>query len=473
VRSELELVRRAADSGTSGTAPAAASIAVLPFTNMSADKDNEYFADGLSEELLNVLAKNAALKVAGRTSSFAFKGKSEDLRAIGQKLGVATLLEGSVRRAGNRVRITTQLVKAADGFHVWSETYDRVLDDIFAVQDEIARAVAGALHVALVGGAAQPTRGVAQTFELVLQANGLLAQQSESSLSQAVTLYQQAIEAAPDDARAWAGLARAYSSQASQGFADVLDGYRAARKAVDRALELDPVLAHAHESLGFMLSAFEYRWNDAARACRRAYELAPNDSRVLATTAIMETVCGDPREGLRLAARAVELNPLAAGAHIVHARVLMWNRRYDVSIAAGRRALELSPDMVAAHASLAILLAMLGRHDEALAEAEQERSRGYRYHALAITRHLAGDAAASDRALAELLGEGEAWAFQFAAVYATRGEIDAAFEWLERAYFLHDSGIGLTAVTPHFENLHRDPRWPKLLERFGLPRRDA
>ncbi|HEU5311514.1 MAG TPA: protein kinase, partial [Candidatus Eisenbacteria bacterium] len=194
------------------------SIAVLPFANMSADPENEYFSDGLSEELLNVLAKIPDLKVTGRTSSFAFKGKQEDLRDIGQKLGVRTLLEGSVRKAGNRVRVTAQLIKASDGFHLWSETYDRVLDDIFAVQDDIARSVSTALHVTLLG---KPTAGAkpdAEAYELVLRANYFVEKNEKASVERAVELYRQAIDRNPNDAAAWAGLAKAYLYQNFFGF---------------------------------------------------------------------------------------------------------------------------------------------------------------------------------------------------------------------------------------------------------------
>jgi serine/threonine protein kinase/tetratricopeptide (TPR) repeat protein len=474
VRNELEIVRREIESVARPPARAAApsaetpSIAVLPFANMSADPDNEYFSDGLSEELLNVLAKNPGLKVAGRTSSFAFKGKHEDLREIGHKLGVATLLEGSVRRAGSRVRITAQLVKVADGFHLWSETYDRVLDDLFAVQDDIARSVAAAMNVALLGQAAAPIKGNAETYDLVLQANHLTNQQTGVSLEKAVSLYREALARAPEDARAWAGLARAYTSQASQGFADNLEGYRSAREAVEKALALDDRLPEAHENLGFILAAFEFRFAEADAALRRARELAPGDGRILATSAILEAISDRLEEALRLSERATELDPLSPMTHLFRGRILTWARRDEEALVAYRKALELAPGMTTAHAAICNLLVWGGRAREGAAEAEKEPAAGYRNWALAIAHHALGDTTASNQALAALIAEGEEWGFQIAAVHAFRGEIEKGFDWLERSYFLRDSGIPLVKLTRHLESLRGDPRWPRLLARLGL-----
>jgi serine/threonine-protein kinase len=455
----------AAPVGASGEKP---SIAVLPFANMSADPDNEYFSDGLTEELLNMLAKNAGLQVAGRTSSFAFKGRHEDLREIGQKLGVTTLLEGSVRRAGNRVRITAQLVKASDGFHLWSETYDRVLDDIFAVQDDIAASVVGAMNVALLGQATPPTRGDPRTYDLMLQAQHFFAQQTGDSLAKAVALYKEALAKSPEDARAWAGLGIAYASQAAQGYADVAEGYRAAREATDRALGLDPTLADAHVTLGWIAGLFEYRWEEAESAFRKAMELAPGDGRMKAALATRLALDGCFDEALPLSAEAVRLDPLSAQTRLLRARILGWTGQLEAALALYREGLELSPGMLTAHASVGILLARLGRADEGVAEAAKEKTAGYRNWALAMIHHLRGDGRAADEALAELLKEGEEWAFQVAGVYALRGEADHAFLWLERGFFLRDSGTAGVKVTWAFEKLRSDPRYARFLKRVGL-----
>src|SRR3989304_5258481 len=230
---------------------------------------------------MNVLAKNPGLKVTGRTSSFAFKGRHEDLRDIGQKLGVESLLEGSVRKAGNRVRITTQLVKAADGFHLWSETYDRVLDDIFAVQDDIAQSVASAMNVTLLGRPKPKTGGNAESFNLVLQGNHFALRFTRESLEKAKSLYQRAIDADSSDARAWAGLSKVLATQSGYGFEDVQRALRAAKEAGEKALALDDTLPEAHETVGWILMAYEFEWKKAGESFRRAYALAPGNGDVL------------------------------------------------------------------------------------------------------------------------------------------------------------------------------------------------
>jgi len=230
---------------------------------MSADPENEYFSDGLTEELLNVLAKNPELKVTGRTSSFAFKGKQEDLRGIGQKLGVETLLEGSVRKSGNRVRITAQLVGVSDGFHLWSETYDRVLDDIFAVQDEIAKAVSKAMHVTLVGVAEDKQKVNPESYALVLRAHQSALQMTKESLSMAVELFSKAIEIDPNSARAWAGLSQTIGNQIAYGHSDYHVEFTRAKTAAEKAVALDDQLPEAHSALGFIYAALELRLAEA------------------------------------------------------------------------------------------------------------------------------------------------------------------------------------------------------------------
>ncbi|MFN8589801.1 MAG: protein kinase, partial [Candidatus Eisenbacteria bacterium] len=300
LRAELAAARRELESRThtssAGAAAAAAavapSLAVLPFANMSADPENEFFSDGLAEELLNVLARNAGLRVVGRTSSFAFKGKQEDLREIGQKLGVATLLEGSVRKAGNRVRINVKLVKVSDGFQLWGETFDRVLDDVFAVQDEIASSVALAMNVTLLGTpSAAPAPQKVETFELLLHAHHLAQQQSGESVARAIELYREAIAKAPDDARAWAGLAWCHTSQYWRGeLAGHPEVHTRAREAADKAIALDPNLATAWETHSMILGPIEFRWAESHDAIRKAHALAPGSGTILMGLAIIEAV---------------------------------------------------------------------------------------------------------------------------------------------------------------------------------------
>jgi adenylate cyclase len=435
---------------------------------MSADPENEYFSDGLSEELLNVLAKIPDLKVTGRTSSFAFKGKQEDLRDIGQKLGVRTLLEGSVRKAGNRVRVTAQLIKASDGFHLWSETYDRVLDDIFAVQDDIARSVSTALHVTLLG---KPTTGAkpdADAFELVLRGNYFLEKNDKESVERAVELYRQAIDRNPNDAPAWAGLAKAHLYQSFFGYADFDEGRRNAREAVDRAIAIDEGSWQAHHVKGLLLNSIEYRWKEGFAEIRRARELAPGASGPLGSLAVYTGAFGDIDEALQLARQAHELNPLDPSVLIQRARVELWADHLETAIEIYQRALELGPGHTSTHSTLGMLYMRLGMHSKAIEETLKEEQVGYREYALAIIYHALGKHAESDAAIERMHRDDETFAYQFACAHGWRGENDEAFSWLERSYELHDSGLILVKMSWMFVPLHSDPRWLPFLEKIGM-----
>jgi serine/threonine-protein kinase len=444
------------------------SIAVLPFANMSNDPENEYFSDGLSEELLNVLAKNTGLKVTGRTSSFAFKGKHEDLREIGQKLGVGTLLEGSVRKAGNRVRITTQLVNVADGFHLWSETYDRVLDDIFAVQDDIAKAVATAMNVTLLGKSEAKSSVNPEIYNLLLQAKYFAARIERESLEKALALYQRILAAEPGNAKAWAGLAQVTATQSGYGLsADRADVMPTAVAAAQKAVELDDTLADAHATRGWLYMAYEFKWMHAGESFRRAYALAPGNAEVITGLAAYESYCGDVDEGVRLSEKAVALDPLDPSTHIYAAKSYAAARKLEKALDTYGTVLALAPETTSAHAACSYLLSTMGRLEEALEEAKKEPHAGYRNFSLAIAFHGLGRKAESEAALVQLSSD-ERWAFQIASVHAMRGELDQAFMWLDKSYELNDSGLTLTWRHPLLTNLHTDPRWPALLKKIGL-----
>ena len=469
--SELRQVGRTmAAGGDSTSAEAAPSIAVLPFANMSADPENEYFADGLTEELLNVLAKNARLKVTGRTSSFAFKGKQEDLRGIGKKLGVATLLEGSVRKAGNRVRITAQLVNADDGFHLWSETYDRVLEDIFAVQDEIAVAVGDALNVTLLGDTEATARERkvvnARAYEKVLRARQAMQRLTRESLTAAVDLFKGAIDLDPEYASAWAGLGGAYTRVWGYGYSSDEALPEEAKKCAERALALDESLPEAQEFMGIFLTVREHAFQKGAGYLRRAAELAPNNSMILASLALGEAACGDLEEAVKTLERCVELDPLYAEAHKNHGHYLMFAGRLEEAEGSLRKCMELSPEIVSGHFLLALVLLRQGRSDEALVEIQKEESTGYRTCGLAIIHHELGQKAESDRAL-KILATNDGWATQIAMAHATRGEHDEAFHWLDRAKEVGDSGLGLAQTNPWLRKLEGDARWGEFMGRLG------
>ncbi len=466
----------AVESRTTGrVAKVRPSIAVLPFANMSADPENEYFSDGLTEELLNVLAKSPELKVTGRTSSFAFKGKQEDLRSIGQKLGVETILEGSVRKAGTRVRITAQLVNVRDGFHLWSETYDRVLDDIFAVQDDIAKAVSREMHVTLVGINESQAQFNHESYALILRAQYAAALMTKESLALAVELYSKAIDIQPDSARAWAGLANALGHQLAYGhvdynteFARGVTIFVRALDAAHKAVALDDNLPEAHAALGFVKGALELRIAEAGREYRRAYELAPNSSPIVALVALWELLTGNFPEAIRLAKLAVDLDPLDPWVRRELGRVLTFAGRYDEAREVFARVREMSPEMTALGVFEAAIDLFQGKLEESLRKANREKLAGYRCFVTSSVLYAMGRKEESDRDLATLISEGEQWQFQIACVHAFRGETDLAFAALERGVEIRDAGVPLAKVHPFLRNLHSDPRWEPFLRKIGL-----
>ena len=278
---------RTAESGTKPAGSMRKAIAVLPFVNMSSDDEQEYFSDGLSEELLNLLTKIPELQVAARTSSFSFKGQDLEIQEIAKRLKVAHVLEGSVRKSGDRVRITAQLIQAEGGYHLWSETYDRTLDDIFAIQDEIAAEVVDQLRITLLGAAPTVQETDPGAYTLVLQARHLTHQSTTESWEQSVSLYRQALAIAPDYAPAWVGLANVYTRQSEKGLRPIEEGYGLAREAADKSLALDPDHPRGHAMLGWIAMTHDRNLSLAARHYERALALAPTDNHILAGAAFL------------------------------------------------------------------------------------------------------------------------------------------------------------------------------------------
>jgi TolB-like protein/Flp pilus assembly protein TadD len=465
--------------------PDSPSIAVLPFVNMSRDEENEYFADGLSEELLNVLAKIRGMRVAARSSAFSFKGKGATVAEVGRALNVATVLEGSVRKSGNRMRISVQLVKVVDGYQLWSETYDRTLDDIFAVQDEIAQSVLQELRTALLGATADPAAEIKaadaiaeavkgrstdpEAHRLFLQARHFIDRNSRADVTRGIAYLQQALALEPDFALAWAELSRAHASAANWGWAAAAEGFARAREAAARALELEPELAEGHAGLGWVQMSNDRDWRGAEASYRRALELAPGNALVLQGLGMLSGNLGRFDEGIALCLRSVEQDPLSSSGYFFLGLVYWTAGRSAEGEAALRKSLELAPQGAAAHAWLAIVLLTQGRNDEALAEALREPEDWGRLFACAVIEHAAGRAAEADVALRELEDKhGSEAAYQVAQARAARGEIDVAFAWLERAYDQRDAGIFWTLVDPLLETLHVDPRWLPFLGKLGL-----
>ena len=461
------------------------SIAVLPFVNVSRDEENEYFADGLSEELLNVLAKIRGLRVASRTSAFSFKGKDIDIPTIAQKLNVATVLEGSVRKSGKRVRITAQLIEVATDSHLWSETYDRELDDIFAVQDDIAQSVVKELRAALLGESAEIVASAAaaaevrqaavgrgdnpEAFQLYLQGKFFGERTTQADTDKAIEYFKQALAIDPDFALAWTGLSRMHQMQAGFGFAQIDEGYERAREAAQHALRLAPDLAEGHIELGLVQQSHDWNWTAAGASFQRALELAPGDANALRAAAGHARILGQIDKALELVRKAIALDPLSARTHRQAALVYLQANRLDDAVASFKLTIDLSPNAGLAHAFLAIALLMQGRGEEGLALAAAESHDVFRNVAFSMIQHTLGHLTESDIALKTVVEEfGWTAAYQIAEVHAWRGEVDKAYEWLDTAYRQRDPGVMHVAADAFLQPLHGDPRWQPFVRRMGL-----
>ena len=447
------------------------SIAVLPFADLSPETNQEYFSAGLAEELLNGLAKVPGLRVTGRISSFRFSGKTEDSRIIGQKLNVTTLLEGSVRKQGNRVRISVQLIHAADGFQLWSAMFDRQMDDIFTVQEEIARAVTGALKVTLLGEKAAPTTATnLQAYNAYLQGRYFAARGTQENLQKAVALFEQSIQLAPNYAPAWAGLGAARINQADWGYLPVDAAYRKAREAVERAMTLDGNLGGAHVALGLIQMFHDWDWAGADASYRRALQVEPSNSDALGGAGTLGRVLGHMDEAIDFHRRAVENDPLNPTAHHELGLALHYAAHQDEATAALRKSLEISPEMVNSHCLLSRILLAQSQPQEALVEVKKEAHPIFRVCGLALANFALADKKEADANLAELIAKYQTQApYQVAEVYAFRNENDRAFEWLERAFAARDAGLTEIKADPLLKGLRSDRRYIAVLQKMRLP----
>ena len=474
--SGLTAAREATDIAPQAvTAPAkgpdAKSIAVLPFVDMSAAKDQEYMSDGLAEELLNLLAKIPELHVAARTSAFSFKGKNLEIPEIAQRLHVAHVLEGSVRKSGNKLRITAQLIDARTGTHLWSESYDRELTDIFAVQDEIASAVAAQLKLALLGSAAKAKRTDPRAYELYLKAGHVIRQAKSDRYEQAIRILREAVAIDPNYASGWTTLALVYNGDAIQGdnaFLPIDDEVRLAREAVDKALALDPDLAWAHIALARIVIDHDGDTVAAAHHMEHALALEPGNPSMMQPAANLLTNLGRIDQSIALRTYGLARDPLNPLLQYNLGLNYYYAGRLDEAIAAVRTSLSLAPGRTLAHYVLGLALLAKGNASAALAEMQLETSHGWKAIGLPLAYHALGEKTKADATLATLIREREKGsAFNIATVLACRGETNRAFEWLEKAVAYHDSGISTIAYDPLLANLHSDPRWLPFLRKVG------
>ena len=456
-------------------AGATPSIAVLPFADMSQQHDQEYFADGIAEEILNALAQVEGLHVCGRTSSFSFKGKTDDIKAIGQKLGVATVLEGSVRQAGAQVRITAQLIRTGDGFHLWSKTFDRNLANVLAVQEEIARSVVESLKVKLLPGHAAATRA-ARTYDPEAYSKYLLGKElfrsgSIPDAKRALQVNEEAVARDPRLAPAWAGIAWDLiwlESMAGEGNSPEMRAR--AFTAAERAIDLEPELPDGWLARGRARGAFLYDWQGALADLEKARSLGPGDATVFVNLGRVQLARGDVARATAEFEKAVRLDPLSPHNWAYLGLAHVSSRDHERGRAALERALEISPQYDFARWVLYADLVSTGRAQEALSVARDGRMAWVRNGGLAVAAHSLGREKEASAALEALIrDQARDSAYQIAETYAWRGDADRAYTWLERAADQRDPGIFWLRSDPLLGKIRQDPRWKPFLRRVNLP----
>jgi len=452
--------------------PDPCSIAVLPFADMSPGRDIEYFSDGLTESLLHSLCQVSRLKVAARTSSFAFKGKDEDVRSIGRKLGVASVMEGSVRTDGKRMLITAQLVSALDGYHHWSKTFDRQMQDIFAIQEEIARAVVKALRVSLLGDESerlgeQGTEDAA-AYQAYLQGRHHWNTRTTDGYRKAIAYYQEALEIDPAYARAWAGIADAYTFLVANVAMLPQEGVPRAREAATTALELAPDLAEAHMALGDIRLSYDRDWLGAGDSYRQARTQSPGSAETHSAYGRYLLLAGRLEDAARELRLALTLDPLSLPVNRLMGSIYAYLGEFGEAKRAFDRVLELHPGFPA-HGALAQVFLYQGDYRRALGEVAKDSFRWRVLAYSAICHFRLGEEEEARRELATLIAEeADGAPYNIAQVYSQMDRPDEAFEWLGRAVESRDPGITGLAIDPLFDPLRGDTRMAGMLDRIGL-----
>jgi TolB-like protein/Flp pilus assembly protein TadD len=465
-------------SAPAAPAPSDKSIAVLPLANASDNKDEQFFSDGLSENLIIALSQFDGLTVIGRNSSFQFRDSKDDSRTIGEKLGVATLLEGSVQHAGDVVRVSAELINAANGHTLWSQRYDRPYKDLFALQDDITRQVASALKARLLTGVSTPAQtdrppsGNLDAYTAFLQGKFYAARLTQLDDRQAIAQFTAATRLDPRYALAWAEL----SSTATGMAARFLDGeaaqqaYAQARQAAEKALGLAPDLAAAHGALGYLRLTADFDWSGAEAELRRAMELAPNEGAGLFNLGNLRATLGQPESAITLTRQALATDPLNARWHVFMGLYLSAIGRQDEARQAVLKAIAVQPGGASAHQTLAIIEILRGDAKAALVAAQQEPPGPWQDLALALAQQVSGDPVAADAALKNVLDKDATLAsYQIAEIHALRNDADKTFEWLDRAWSIRDPGIEYLLIDPLILRYRDDPRFAAFCKKAGLP----
>ena len=445
------------------------SIGVLPFVDMSPEGDQEYFGDGLSEELLNLLAKIPQLRVASRSSAFAYKGKDVSITEIGKGLNVAYVMEGSVRKLGNVIRITAQLIDAKSDTHVFSETYDATLDHIFAVQDEIASKIVDSLKVTLLEPMPKAQVVDPVAYELYLRGWYLNGKVSQDNLQNAVRLLEEATQLDPSYPPAWVSLGVAYRNQAQYGYRDQKEGTEMARAAYERALEIDPEYGHAWGRLAAIYASYDWDFAAADDAVGKALKLSPNEISNIGAAARLAFTLGRFVEAISLYRRSLSIEPLDMHSSMMLSWALMYDGQLEAASAQLRDLMTLDSEYPLAHTLLGQVLLLQGKPEEALDELALESEQEWKEFGTVLALYALGrndDALVAANEFIEK--HGDVWLYQIAVIHAYRNDTNGAFDWLDRAYRERDSGMVLLLGDPFLANIRDDDRWDEIIDKVGL-----
>ena len=486
LKADLARLKRDLDSGKSVVPAGKAdrgkeqpSIAVLPFVNFSQDPENDYFSDGLAEELINALMGIEDLRIAARTSAFNFKGSKKSIPEIGKELNVATVLEGSVRKAGNRLRITAQLINVANGYSLWSERYDREMEDVFAIQDEIASMIVDKLRVKLVGGSKRSlVKRYTENFEaynLYLQGLYHWNKRSGVALKKGIEFFQKAIEKDPNYALAYSGLADSHCLLGWYGGASSKESLPKSKEAAKKALEIDRELPEALASMGFVLK-WDWDWLASEKWLKKAIEANPRYASAYNFYSTYLASTGRFEEGIHQIEKAMEFEPLSPAIHSVAGWVFYFAGQFDRAVEQGRRTVTLDPEFAGGHHRLGMALVQKGLYEEAAAEFREAitltRGSPMMVAALGLVHALSGKKKEAQEALEELkeISKQEyVPPYDLALLSTGLGEKKQALEWLEEAYEEHSQKLYMLKVEPVFDSLRSEPKFQELIQRLGFP----
>ncbi len=449
-------------------------IAVLPFSNLTGSKEEEYFSDGITDDILTQLYKIGDLKVISRTTMQQYKETKKSVRQIGAELNVNAVLEGSVRRSGDRVRIVAQLIDAQSDDHLWAENYDREMKDVFDVQTEIAAQIVGSLQATLSPaekeGLANPVKTSPEAYNAYLQGRFFLNRRTRENIEKAIAYYEQALSIDSNYAPAWVGLSKAHSGQADGGYVPLEEGYRKAKEEIARALRLNPKLAEAQARVAWIRMTYDWDWSGADEAFKRALELEPGNASVIQDASVLAGSLGRFDEAISLARRALELDPLPSTTHYNLGLYAYYAGRWQEAETALRKALELHPQYPAAHLFLGRLYLAQSKPEEALREIQQEPEYAWRMFGFPLVYYAMGKKKEADESLAAFVKEfHDDAAYQVAEIYAFRGEADSTFAWLERAYRQRDGGLSDMKGDPLLKGVQKDPRFLEFMRKMNLP----